>query len=177
MAKTFTSNLPAVSTGDVLTATAQNNLLTTLNSHTVPPMASVYRSAALSHTLTGNYQAISFDTEHFTNTDSMWAIGSPTRITLTTIGIYLVTGVVTFGPSATGLRSIRINKNGSSAAYGNLVPGNAAINYLNVCGVIEATAVTDYVELAAYQDTGGNLAYNVTQDQMRFSVVFMGKKA
>lgn len=176
MAKTYT-NLTAVATGDVLTATGYNNAQTTLNNHTVPPMASVYRNAALSQTATASYQAVSFDTEHFTNTDSMWVIGSPTRITLSTIGIYLVTGVVTFGASATGLRSVRINKNGSSGAYGTLVSGNVVINYLNVSAVIEATAITDYVELAAYQDTGGNLAYNAGADQLRFSAVFMGRKA
>lgn len=184
MAKTY-NTFTNVSTGDVLTATNFNNVLTNVGNYRVPPICSVYRNAALSQTSSGNYQAVSFDTEHFTNTgtgdsptDPMWQSGTnPTRITFRTTGIYQVTGSATFNGNATGLRAIRINRNGSSAAYGTLVPANSVINYLTVSAIIEATAVTDYVELAVYQDTGGNLAYQVGSDVMRFSAVWVGQKS
>lgn len=176
MAKTYT-NLTAVATGDVLTATGYNNAQTTLNNHTVPPMASVYRAAALSQTTSGAYQAVSWDTEHFANTDSMWVVGTPTRITLATAGIYMVTASVTFNGSATGsLRAMRIDRNGAAFAYGQLVPPNGTINYMNMTSLVESDG-SHYVEVMVSQDTGGSLAYSVGSSLMRFGAAFMGKKA
>ena len=175
MAKTYT-NLTSVATGDVLTATNFNNAQTTLNNHTVPPMASVYRNAALSHTSSGTYQAIAWDTEEFPSTDGMWASGTPNRITLATPGIYMATVTVTFAGSATGFRSLVIFRTGVAYAYGNLAPGNATINYLNMSALIESDG-THYLQLLAWQDTGGALAYSIGAAQMRFGVTFVGKKA
>jgi hypothetical protein len=175
MAKTY-NTIPTVSTGDVYTATAHNNIVTNVNNYRVPPACSLKRTAALSQTASGTYQAISWDTENFTQTDSgMWSSGTnPSRINLTTAGIYYVTGNVAFGASATGLRALRIMRNNIAAAFSTLVAGNSVINYLNVASLIQSDG-THYVELAAYQDTGGNFAYSLGDGTMLFSAVWVGQ--
>ena len=177
MAKTFTNLTVANATaGNAILASDHSAAFTTLNNHTVPPMATVYRAAALSQTSSSAYQAISWDAQEFTNTDSIWTSGAATRLTLSTAGIYLVVGQATFINSATGLRVLRVDRSGSAYAYGCLVPGNSVINYINVAAMVESDG-SHYVELAAYQDTGGSLAYIVGAASMRFSAVFVGKKA
>ena len=97
MAKTFTSSLPSVASGDVYQATAHNNIVTTLNNHTVPPACHVYRSTNLTSYASG--AAITWDSE-FYDTDSMFTTGGST-ITTSTAGIYLVALKINFAATAT----------------------------------------------------------------------------
>ena len=176
MAKTYTS-VPNVATGDVYTASTYNTMTAqNMNNHRVPTMCSLYRNAALSHTSTGNYQSVAWDTEHFTQTDSgMWSAGTnPSRITLTTAGVYFVTATLSTGTSASGIRTPAIYKNGAAEAYGDSSPANAVINFLNVAALVQSNG-TDYVEVFVYQDSGGNVAYQVNAARMRFSVIWLGQ--
>lgn len=137
MAKTFTSSLPSVSTGDVLTATAQNNLLTTLNSHTVPPLVRAKRSADLSYVSSA---AIAWDAEDY-DTDSMHDnVTNNTRITFATAGIYRVTvGLsVTHGGTTSAL-DLSIYGNGSTVVGQNYLNGLAIATSLG----IQVTAIVD----------------------------------
>ena len=84
MPKTFT-NLTAVATGDLLAATTHNNLLTTVNNHTVPPAVSVYFGTATTYT---EGTSISWTAEDY-DTDAMWTSGA--SITIQTAGVYVVT--------------------------------------------------------------------------------------
>ncbi len=144
---------------------------------TVPPMASVYRSAALSHTSSGAYQSIAWDTEQFANTNSIWSAGAPTRLTLSTAGIYTVTATITFtGSAGAGLRAIRIDRNGAAYAYGQLILANTSVNYMNMSALVESDG-SHYVEAIAYQDVGVSLAYSVGSASMRFGCAYVGKKA
>jgi hypothetical protein len=176
MAKTYT-NLTAVATGDVLTATNFNNAQTTLNNHTVPPMCRVYRSAALSQTLNGGLQAVAWDAQSFTNTDGMWSASpNPSRVTIATTGVYLLTGSVGFTPNATGVRAVALNVNGTVVAYADTPASGAAASAMTVSTMLELTAA-QYVELSGYQSSGGSLAYFTGYPVVHLSVVFVGKSA
>jgi hypothetical protein len=87
---TFTN----VSTGDVLTATNFNNVLTNIAGYRVPPMCRVRRSGTASAAITPSTGATGFldwNTEDVdTESDDMWVSGSSTRITVRTAGLYLV---------------------------------------------------------------------------------------
>lgn len=175
MAKTY-NTFTNVSTGDVLTATNFNNVLTNVGNYRVPPMARIHRAAALSHTSTGNFQTISFDTETFTNTDGMWAAGTPTRLTFTTAGVYLITCNVNFATNATGTRALelRVNAAATQIAY---VDATASANLTNglTATTLYSAAVNDYVYPQAFQNSTANLAYSVGQGQLSLSVVWVGQ--
>jgi hypothetical protein len=131
-------------------------------------------AAAKASASTGNYQAVSFDGQLFTNTDSMWAASpNPSRILLNTAGVYLVSGSLGFTASAIGLRAVGIYKGGVVQGYGTSIPGSAVINYLNVSMLIVSNG-SEYVELFAYQDSGGNLAYIPTSNLI-FSATWIGR--
>lgn len=109
--------------------------------------------------------AISFDTETVDNS-SMWAVSpNPTRIVIPGTGnkIAKVVGLITFAASTTGIRRAFGSLNGSINA-GAGVQINAASDatvetYINFSFIIECAA-GDYIEILAYQKTGGSL--NVT---------------
>jgi len=137
MAKTFVSSLPSVSTGSTWTATAANNLLTTVNSNTVPPLVRAKRSADLSYTSSA---AIAWDAEDY-DTDSMHdLVTNNTRLTFATAGIYRVTcGLyVTYGGTVSAL-DLSIYGNGSTNLGQNYTNGIAESSSLSV----QVTALVD----------------------------------
>jgi hypothetical protein len=80
---------------------------------------------------------------------------NPSRILLDTIGYWLVVGQVSIVANVTGRRGAAIFLNGSQRGYQfapNLGAGSAVV--VQVHDLIRATAVTDYVQLGAYQDSG-----------------------
>lgn len=83
MAKTYTA-LSSVSTGDVLTATAYNNLITNSNNFRIPPTVRVYRSSDSSSYTSA--AAISWNAEAW-DTDGTFTATS-TDITIQTSGLY-----------------------------------------------------------------------------------------
>jgi hypothetical protein len=172
MAKTY-NTLGTVAPGDVLRANsgtaAYNGVITNVNNYRVPPMCRVHRAAALSHTSNGNFQAISFDTETFTQTDSgMWAVGTPTRITIQTAGLYLITGSFELANNATGVRGGDLILNGTTRlSYSFVTASNGSFGSAFALAATYSLAVGNYVEMRAYQNSGGNLAYG-TQDTGQF---------
>ena len=83
MPKTY-NTIPSVSTGDVYTATAHNNIVTNVNNYRVAPACRVYRST--DWTYSGTY--FEWNAEQY-DTDGMFTASS-TDITVQTAGIYLV---------------------------------------------------------------------------------------
>jgi len=76
--------------------------------------ASVKRTAAQS-IASGSTVSISFDTE-IDDTDGFWAVGNPTYLTVPYAGVYAVGGLVTWGYSATGTRSVSLLMGSTSHA-------------------------------------------------------------
>jgi hypothetical protein len=155
MPKTY-NTIPTVSTGDVYTATAHNAIGTTINSMRVPPSCKARRTSVQT-IANASATAIQFDASDSFDTDTMHdTVTSNTRITVNTSGIYIVTGQIYFATSATGsYRVISIAKNGTELASANFGAGTdkrCTLTYIDA-----AANATDYYELLAYQDSGGNL--------------------
>lgn len=141
----------------------------------VTPSARVYNNAHISlnnatlTNLTFNTERWDTDTIHDTTTNTG-------RLTCKTAGIYIVTGHVSFAANATGIRDVRILHNGTTT-YATTRADAAASGKTNMTiSSILSLAVNDYVELVAYQSSGG--ALNVEYDASlspEFGMVFQGK--
>lgn len=106
--------------------------------------------------------AITFDTPIY-NEDSMWAVSAGSLLTARTPGLYWVSANFAWAPSAGGtLRWTYLLKNGVGPHLGDDARGPAGANivWCNSADYISLNA-GDYVQLVAYQDTGGALATTV----------------
>ena len=106
--------------------------------------------------------AITFDTE-LEDTDSFHStVTNTSRITIPAgkAGFYLISGQINYASNATGVRHGNIYKNGSLLSAAWLMGAtNGDWTGGSVSQIVEL-AVNDYVELFAYQNSGGNLNIN-----------------
>jgi hypothetical protein len=101
--------------------------------------------------------AISFDTV-IRDDPGCWAVGSATRLTVKAAGAYILTGGVSFNTSATGRRVINLQLNGATYLAYQVTNGvSGAATHMSLAA-IKYLAVGDYIELIAYQNSGGSLA-------------------
>ena len=122
-----------------------------------------------------------FDTERWdtgensSHVTGFWNAAAPTRLTAPVSGNYIITGHITFAYHATGIRGIGIAV---------VRPGGAAViiaQHTQMPCTPDPTVTTlsiataywrredDYVQLAAYQNSGGNLNVN---EQANYSPEF-----
>ncbi len=126
-----------------------------------PPSCRVYNSANIS-VANATAQALTFNSERY-DTDTMHSTASNTsRITFTTAGKYEVGGCVRWAAQATyaGVREIGIRLNGATYIVVNDEMGSASANALTIIQAVTTEyvfAAADYVELVAYQSSGGAL--------------------
>lgn len=81
------------------------------------------------------------------------------RYTVPVSGTYAVSGAVTFDANATGQRVTKIYKNGSAVTGTNLwEPASANFVTVSIPPFSIPCLVGDYLEIAAFQNSGGNLA-------------------
>ena len=121
--------------------------------------ARVWKKAAFSHNSSGSFMAITFDEERF-DTDGMHSTTTNTeRLTVVTPGTYAISGHLTFAGNAVGYRQIAIRLGGSTylAVHSTLSVGANDSTNLSIATVYNLAA-TEYVELCAWQDSGGTLA-------------------
>lgn len=125
-----------------------------------PPKCRVYNSAAIS-TAHATSVPLTFNSERF-DTDSMHSTVSNTgRITFTTAGTYYVGGDINWASAAGNLREAVIRLNGTTQIAGQrMAPIGAGFGHTANLSALYAFSAGDYVELLAYQDSGG--AINVT---------------
>lgn len=122
------------------------------------PIASyVYRSAVQSIS-NDTITPITFDQQYSDRWD-MWQAGTnPTRVTIREPGWYLISGRVIFAANATGVRQAGIARNGVNFAWQSLGATAFAANNPAVEVVTAAPLdAGDYLELLAYQTSGGSL--------------------
>lgn len=106
--------------------------------------------------------ALSLNTPTF-DPYGLWSGGTPTRITPKTAGWYYLTGSCNFSTNTTGNRVIQFQKNGLGPVTYSISTTQPALNSssyttnLNCSGLLQFNGTTDYVELWAYQDSGGTL--------------------
>ena len=178
MPKTY-NTIPSVSTGDVYTATAHNNIVTSVNNYRVPPACTAYRSSDLTSYASAaiTWQAVLFDTE--SPSDPMWASGSPTQITVRTAGLYLVTfsGYTTATATVT-LVVPRVYVGASIVAQQNSPVQSGTDSGFSFSTVLSCavgnviTADVAYVGGSAYVIKG---AASTTNQQTRLSVAWLGQ--
>lgn len=116
----------------------------------------VYRVAGTPSIANNAVTAIPMDGETF-DLGGLHDPASNTRVVLNRLGLWTVRGQVQYAGNGTGSRQARIHLNGAYNGY-SAIPGHADGSGVQVSVDIIAAAVTDYVELCAYQTSGGALA-------------------
>ena len=177
MAKTY-NTFTNVATGDVYTAASHNAILTNVNNYRVPPSCQVRRTT----NLTGytSDAAITWESEAF-DTDDMWASSpNPTRITIATAGLYLVT----FSGKVDATATLTL-AHANMSVNGNLVTGQFGSVLSNVTSRFTLStllnlAANDYITCAvglvggsAYIINGSATAQDSTQT--RCTVTWLGQ--
>jgi hypothetical protein len=126
-----------------------------------PPSCRVMRTATQAIG-TSSDTAILFTGERW-DTDNMHSILTNTsRITINTAGVYMVGGCIEFDNDAGGsFRQLSVRVNGSTHIVMTLdnSPDASIVSRQSVTTAY-SFAATDYVELIARQDSGGNLNVN-----------------
>lgn len=137
-----------------------------------PPRCRLFNSANISVANTTN-TVLTFDTETY-DSGGMHSTSSNTgRITVPTggSGWYVITGGAEFAANATGQRDLTIRLNGSlviGAARATSASGSVATRLM--CTTQYPLSDGDYVELLAYQTSGGALNVVTGSD---WSPIFM----
>lgn len=131
-----------------------------------PPIAELRQTVAQTLT-TGVTTAITFTTEDVDSVNGHDTVTNPDRYTAVYAGWYQVSGGCSFAASAVGQRIVVPTVNGtlvngsgadvqSTAALTCFIPIRTKLIYLNV---------GDFVQLTAFQNSGGNLNTDVTTYQ------------
>lgn len=111
------------------------------------------------------YHAISFSAAQPTGGGGLWASGAPTRITAPADGWYFFEGGVEFAANATGSRTLSLRVNGSTIFKAQRSNSNSAsASTLLSISALYRLAAGDYVELVAFQNSGGALNVNTQSD-------------
>lgn len=121
--------------------------------------ARVYNNAAITLT-TGVPAALTFNTERFDSGSIHSTSVNTSRLTLPVAGSYLVTGHGSFVSNATGVRNLDIRLNGATVIASQLLPAASGIITTVSISTIYQFAANDYIELVAFQNSGGNLDIN-----------------
>lgn len=125
-----------------------------------PPVCSVFNSAAQSLT-TGTDTVLTANSENFDNNTMHSTISNTSRITFQTAGRYLLNANLTFATSSTGVRKTEFYLNGTTPLTGMLINATASPFLTDLQATRTRTFIVgDYVEVRAFQNSGGNL--NVT---------------
>lgn len=168
-------------TGGVATTSEANAYIRDPISFLLRPPRAMLRQTTLQTLTTGASAAIQFQTEDIDDdvdgTGGHDNVTNNTRWTARYPGRHLLGGGVGFAASATGRRGVWWRVNGSvvngtasvltaTATLEHALPARSISVYLNA---------GDYVELAGYQESGGNLNTSVTDIyQSTMSVLWIG---
>jgi hypothetical protein len=150
-----------------------------INDVSYAPAVRVYHNATQSLT-SATETALAFNTEVYDQAgnavDTMHDTATNnSRLTCRYAGIYHVTGNIQFAGNATGSRTLFLRVNGTASQYLGYVAIAASATVpqaLHVSSDLNL-AVNDYVQLFAYQDSGGALNVNAGTALAPFSCEFM----
>lgn len=153
--------------GEYETAAYFNAFRDAINFLTNPPMAVLTQATAQTYT-NGVAAQITFDT---TVADTYTGHSNTTnnsRYTAQVAGWYQVDGTVSWNNISGGDRTVAIWKNGSAVSYYGSGNPAASININpseSASGLVQLN-VGDYVEIAAYQNSGGSIATHANGSSM-----------
>lgn len=122
----------------------------------------VHKAAA--QTISNNLaQALTFDTEDRDDGGFHEGVTHPTRLTAPVDGWYLVWAGVLFASNTTGYRMLQVIQDGGAPIARNaLTTPIAGVGYVTVSTVVYLAA-TSYVEIYAYQNSGGDLTVTANE--------------
>lgn len=147
--------------GDVLTAADTNTYIrdNTKWLGTDKPHCRVRNSANISHTSTGNYQALTFDSERVDVGPMHDTTTNTGRLTVPAGGggFYAIGGQIEFASNATGRRGIQIRLNGTTIIAREESANLGANDHTCTVATVYQLVAGDYVELMGLQASGGNL--------------------
>lgn len=107
---------------------------------------------------TGSFQAITYDTNDYDNDSMHSTVTNTSRITATHAGVYVVRGYLQWNNTGGGnQRAIELRVNGATAYNSVNVPGSGTIDLAYVVSDQFNLSASDYVELLAFQDSGGSI--------------------
>lgn len=124
-----------------------------------PPLFEAYQSAAQSIANT-TIVALGMDTEVTDLYDGHSTVTNNSRYTPVVAGWYWVVGTYGFAANATGNRFALIYKNGAAVKLGQCggsAPTAANTGVEQVGALVQCNGTTDYVEVMAFQGSGGAL--------------------
>jgi hypothetical protein len=141
----------STSAGLIITPDTSGNIQLQYNGVAAPAFnARAATTQSLSNT---TYTKVTLGTEEF-DTNSNF---SSSRFTPTVAGYYLITGSVIVQSGASAVIAI-IYKNGSEAALGTALPATGQFSATaTTSAVLYCNGSTDYIELYAYQGSGGSV--------------------
>lgn len=166
--------IPTFTTSEVLTSSDMQEISTALNFTTYNrPVAKAHAAAAITlpsgSLYNVNFEVVDKDTDGgFTGTGS-----STSKYVCRTQGTYLIAATVGYAPG-TGNRFAVINVNGvAQNGYSSAYTAGGVNVGVNVSGLVHMN-VNDYLQISAYQDSGGNLATAVSPSYQAcsLSVIF-----
>jgi len=118
---------------------------------------------------------LTFDTERY-DTDAIHRLLSNTdRLTANTAGKYIITSEVRFVSNVTGRRQIAIELNGTTVIAAQEWDTNQnQATFMSITTIYDM-AVTDFVRVRVFQDSGGNLdAFKSADESPEFSMQRIG---
>jgi hypothetical protein len=124
--------------------------------------------------VTSGWRLVALGSENF-DTNTMHDLSTNnSRITIKKAGLYILSGLVSWfdGTGAGTLRGIAIFLNSASIAESQYRATNYAGGFVSTPYLL---AVNDYVELYAYQDSGGNLDARGGSNYTFLSAVYVGR--
>lgn len=114
--------------------------------------------------------AVSFTNEVHDTGDDNWSIGSPTRLTAQRDGVYIIVGNIRWATNVTGRRFVQIILNGTTV-IGRVEFQSGPTGRADMCvSAIYDLSSSDYVELEAFQNSGGALDIIVATMDPWFSI-------
>ena len=116
--------------------------------------------------------ALPFDTNEYDNSGIHSTTVNATRLTAPISGIYAVTGNVDWNSNATGIRELFIRENGTALVAATFIPASALYTLAQEVTTQVQLNAGDYVELAAYQDSGGALSVFGANAGIAYSPIF-----
>lgn len=148
------------------------DLVTTLDLLLDPPRAQLRQTSGQT-IATSTFTAVTFGAEDYDTDGGHDNVTNNSRYTAQTAGVYRVSGKVSWSANATGQRASQIYLNGSAINGSQSAwPAVAAVERQYTTVELDVTmAVNDYVQVFAFQDSGGNLNTGVANAQVQSILV------
>ena len=155
------------------TAAYLNSVRDALNFLLNPPAATLVQVTTTTSLTTGTWTSVGMDSSTFDNYGGHSNTTNNSRYTCQAAGKYQVSGTPAISTNGTNSRAAKILKNGAvvQGPYSMVGASPNRPTSVTTGGFIIPLVVGDYVELAAFQDSGSTLTTSIATDQSSFFTV------